>query len=368
MNKKLIAALALTACALSASAFATSAAAAGYKGPVNIFGQPDLSGNWTNATLTPLTRPAEYGDRTTMTPAEAKKIADFAQAQVDLGNKPTDPKLGATVGNEKATGNLVGGYNRGWLDPGNSAMYVAGQPRTSILTTPDGQIPPRKGQTVRSAARRQASITSFAVDEFGGAFIPREGNFEGGEGGPAGKADNPEDRSPADRCLSSFGRNAVPPMLSNGFYNNNYSIIQNRDEVVIVQELVHDVRHIRLNTKQHLPDNIRPWLGDSVGWYEGDTLVVETTNIPQIQQFMGSWKTLKVTERFKRVAPERILYQFSIEDPAVWDKPWGGEYEFADLHGQVYEYACHEGNYALEGILAGARQQEQAAAKRAASP
>ena len=339
---------------------ATAANAADYKGAKNIFGQPDLSGNWTNATLTPLTRPAEYGDRTVMTPAEAKKIADFAKNQVEAGNKPTDPKLGATVGNEKATGNTVGGYNRGWLDPGNSAMYVGGQPRTSILTTSDGQIPPRKGQTQRAQARRQGSITSFAVDEFGGAFIPV--NSDGGEGGPAGKADNPEDRTPADRCLSSFGRNAVPPMLSNGFYNNNYTFVQNKDEVVIVQELVHDVRHIRLNTRQHLPDSIRPWLGDSIGWYEGDALVVETTNIPPIQQFMGSWKTLKVTERFRRVAPDRIRYSFEVNDPSIWDKPWGGEYEFISQPGQIYEYACHEGNYALEGILAGARQQEQAAA------
>ena len=347
--------------ALALSAMAASASAADFKAPKNVFGQPDLSGSWTNATLTPLTRPADYGDRSVMTAAEAKVIADFAQKQVEAGNKATDPKLGATIGNERQTGNPVGGYNRGWLDPGNSAMYVGGQPRTSLLTTADGQIPPRKGQTARPQARRQASVTSFVVDEFGGAFIPVSGNSDGGEGGPAGKADNPEDRSPADRCLSSFGRNAVPPMLPNGFYNNNYVIVQNRDEVVIVQELVHDVRHIRLNSKQHLPETIRPWLGDSVGWYEGDTLVVETTNVPQIQAFMGSWKSLKVTERFKRVAKDRVLYQFTIEDPSVWDKPWGGEYEFATLKGEVYEYACHEGNYALEGILAGARQQEQAA-------
>jgi hypothetical protein len=346
---------------LAALLAAGSASAADYRPPANIFGQPDLSGNWTNATLTPLTRPAEYGDRAVMTPAEARKISDFAKNQVDAGNRPTDPNLGATVGNEKATGNLVGGYNRGWLDPGNSAMYVNGQPRTSILTTPDGQIPPRKGQTARNTARRQSSVTAFAVDEFGGAFIPREA--EGGEGGPAGKADNPEDRTLADRCLSSFGRNAVPPMLSNGFYNNNYTFIQNKDEVVIVQELVHDVRHIRLNNRQHLPDNIRPWLGDSVGWYEGDTLVVETTNIPQIQAYVGAWKTLKVTERFKRVANDRVRYSFQVDDPSMWDKPWGGEYEFIAQPGQVYEYACHEGNYALEGILAGARQQEQAAAR-----
>jgi hypothetical protein len=122
--------------------------------------------------------------------------------------------------------------------------------------------------------------------------------------------------------------------------------------------MVHDVRIIRLNSK-HRTDGVRPWFGDSIGWYEGDTLVVETTNFPRSQGFQGSWENLKVTERFKRVAEDRVLYQFSVEDPATWDKPWGGEYEFGALGGSVYEYACHEGNYAMWNILAGSRQAER---------
>jgi hypothetical protein len=125
--------------------------------------------------------------------------------------------------------------------------------------------------------------------------------------------------------------------------------------------MVHDTRIIPLNAK-HRTDGMRPLMGDSIGWYEGDTLVVETINFPEIQQFMGSWQNLKVTERFTRVAKDRVLYQFQVEDPTTWDKPWGGEYEFYPLNGTIYEYACHEGNYALPGMLAGARHAEQQAA------
>jgi hypothetical protein len=158
-------------------------------------------------------------------------------------------------------------------------------------------------------------------------------------------------------------------MLPNGFYNNNYQFIQTADAVAIDVELIHDVRVIRLKGG-HRTDGVRPWMGDSIGRWDGDTLVVETTNIPKAQAFMGAWQNLKVTERFTRVSPTRINYQFQVEDPDVWDAPWGGEYDFSPLKGIVYEYACHEGNYALPGILAGARQKEreQAAAKAAPAP
>jgi hypothetical protein len=158
-------------------------------------------------------------------------------------------------------------------------------------------------------------------------------------------------------------------MLANGYYNNDYYIIQSPDSVVIQVELVHDARIIRLNSK-HRTDGIRPWMGDSIGHWEGDTLVVETTNIPEGQNFFGSWKNLKVTEWFTRVSPTRVNYRFQVEDPDTWDKPWGGEYNFAPMQGIIYEYACHEGNYALPAILAGARQQEKEAvhAANAAAP
>jgi hypothetical protein len=160
-----------------------------------------------------------------------------------------------------------------------------------------------------------------------------------------------------------FGRNAGPPMLPNGFYNNNYQFMQTKDAFVIEVEMVHDTRVVRLN-QEHRTDGVRPWMGDSVGHWDGATLVVETTNIPQTQAYNGSWKTLKVTERFTRVAKDRVLYQYTIDDPATWAKPWGGEYEFGPLNGVIYEYACHEGNYALPGMLAGARRQEHEAGSK----
>jgi hypothetical protein len=212
-------------------------------------------------------------------------------------------------------------------------MRVNGEPRTSILTTPNGQFPPRK------------------------AGAPAQPGFGGGGGG-RNSFDNPESRSLGERCIIGFGRNAGPPMFPNGWYNNNYVIVQGRDAVAIEIEMVHDVRQVRLNSK-HRPDDIRPWFGDSIGWYEGDTLVVETDHIPQRQAYNGSWEKLKVTERFTRVASDRVRYQFTVEVPDTWDKPWGGEYEMHALKGEVLEYACHEGNYALPGILAGARTEEK---------
>ena len=164
----------------------------------------------------------------------------------------------------------------------------------------------------------------------------------------------------------SFGRNAGPPMLANGFYNNNYQVFQTADTVLIEVEMIHDLRVVRLNSR-HRTDGIRPLMGDSIGRWEGDTLVVETVNIPQSQAWMGSWKDLKITERFTRVGKNRLHYAFTAEDPTFWDKPWGGEYEFSPLQGVIYEYACHEGNYALPGILAGARAEEAEKAKAAAA-
>jgi hypothetical protein len=242
-----------------------------------------------------------------------------------------------------AAGGSVGGYNRGWLDPGNQVMRVGGEPRSSFLLTPDGRVPGPKP----------------------GVNRVNDNNYAG-EGGPGGNSDNPENRTLGDRCLL-FGRNAGPPMLPNGFYNNNYRFVQNRDEIVILIEMVHDVRHVRLGGA-HRTDGLRPWFGDSVGHWEGETLVVETTNLPRTQAYNGAWRELKVTERFTRVADDRLRYKYTIEDPSVWAAPFSGEYEFAPLNGQVYEYACHEGNYALEGILAGERQIERdAKAKKAAA-
>ena len=321
---------------------------AGYKAPKTAFGQPDISGYWSNATLTPLTREAKYGDRLAMTPAEAKALEDDEAYQVKVGNKNTDPNAPVNAPNGLElkqsflrAGGDVGGYNRGWLDPGHTVMRVGGQARTSLITTANGQVPARK---------------SAAADTSGYYSGGGEGSRD-----PLGSFDNVENRPLSERCIM-FGGNVGPPMLPNGFYNNDYNIVQTPTSVAIQVEMVHDVRVVRLNAT-HPGGDVRPWFGDSIGHWEGDTLVVETTNIPQKQAFMGAWKDLTITERFTRVGPDRLRYAFSVSSPSSWDKPWGGEYEFSPLKGVIYEYACNEGNYALPGILAGARNAEKARAE-----
>jgi hypothetical protein len=335
----------LTIGLLAALVAAPASAAPAWQAPKNAFGQPDLEGFWTNATLTPQIREAKLGGRSTYTPEEVRQIEGGQQAALEQGNKPTDPKTGAPpvdgIVVPRGGTQIDGNYNRGWFDPGSTVMRVAGQPRTSILTTPNGQIPPRKD----GAAARPA----FPRPPAGG-----------------GRYDNPEQLGLGDRCIIGFGRNGGPPMFSNGFYNNNYQVVQGRDAVAINVEMVHDTRIVRLNSK-HRTDGVRPYFGDSIGWYDGDALVVETTNIPRAQAYMGAWEDLKVTERFRRVARDRVLYQFTVESPSTWDKPWGGEYEFATLKGEIHEYACHEGNYAMVGILSGARAEEKAAKDKRAS-
>jgi hypothetical protein len=182
-----------------------------------------------------------------------------------------------------------------------------------------------------------------------------------------GEFDHPEMRPLSDRCLLSFGSNAGPPMLPNYFYNNNYTIVQTKDHVMIMSEMVHDVRIIDLKRTTHLPATVRPWLGDSIGRWEGDTLVVETTNIHPMQleqtsilwAYRGATENLKVTERFTRTGPDTILYRFTMEDPATFTAPFTGELPFTKMDEMIYEYACHEGNYAMTNILSGERVKEK---------
>jgi hypothetical protein len=330
-----------------------------YKAPRLAIGQPDLQGVWSNASLTQPSRPAAVKDRAVYTEEEVAKLENQVLVEIEEGNQRTDPNASATFENKttvtrpefEAAGGAVGGYNRGWLDPGNHVMRVNGEPRTSLITTPDGRPPARKAgaATVRAQQPEFVKLLGDSPTKPGGAF------------------ENMESRGAGERCIISFGRNGGPPMFANGFYNNNYQFIQSPTSVAIVVEMNHDARIIRLNAK-HRTDDVRPYFGDSIGWWEGDTLVVETTNIPQSQNYMGSWKDLKVTERFTRVAADRLHYKFTVEDPTMWDAAWGGEYEFHPLEpSRLYEYACHEGNYALHGILAGARVQEAEAAQKAAA-
>ena len=342
MNAKRFAAL-LVGAAISALAPPTvfGAAAApvsgAYKAPMNAYGQPDLEGTWTNATLTVLERPKEYGTRLDLTPEEVAKIEGSSAQLFAADNAPRDPKVKTTDLPHECGLGFSGagcGYNAAWIDPGTTVMRVNGEPRSSFITDPvDGRLPPYK-----------TGVRAPGMEQY------------------AHRGENPENMAVSERCLSSFGYSAGPVMLPL-LYNNNYEIAQTKDTVAIVVEMVHDVRMIHIGAK-HRTDALRPWLGDSIGWYEGPTLVVETTHFPQATALYGAWKELKVTERFTRVGPHRILYQFSVQDPTVWDTSWGGEYEFRASKGRVFEYACHEGNYALSNMLAGARADESAAAAK----
>ncbi len=330
---------------LAASAASVNAAEQpwkGYKAPRTAFGQPDLQGNWTNATLTPMERETKFGDRLTIPAAEAQTIENAEADANEKSNLPTDPKLGIKDLPHDCGRGFTGvncGYNSFWVDPGTQVMQINGEYRTSmIVDPPNGKVPPLQPEAQKAMAARFAAFRS----------------------GGSGNADGPEVRSLGERCILSFGSSAGPPMIPL-LYNNNYQIVQNRDTVLILVEMVHDARIVRLNAK-HGPSSIRKWMGDSIGHWEGDTLVVETTNFPKQQSFRGASENLKVTERFTRVEPGKILYEFLIDDPSAFTQPWRGQVAMNATNEKIYEYACHEGNYALPGILAGAREAERQAA------
>jgi hypothetical protein len=317
---------------LAALLAGSAAAAASYKAPRNGFGQPDFSGVWTNASITQLERPAQFKSLV-ITPAEAKTLEQGYARSVAADAKPSDPKAGAP-----SAGSDPGGYNTFWIDPGTRIGSIGGQLRSSWLIEPaDGKLPySAEGRRLFLAEVRKIS----------------------------GAADDPEFRQVAERCLLGFGSTAGPPML-NVLYNNTYQIQQNADHVVILVEMDHDARIVRLNTRTHLPPAQRPWMGDSIGWWEGDTLVVETTNFnpgevlrPGIPTTIFVSKDAKVTERFTRISAAQILYEFKVEDPTAYTATWRGEMPLNATKGPVYEYACHEGNYALPSILRGARRAE----------
>jgi len=191
----------------------------------------------------------------------------------------------------------------------------------------------------------------------------QESNDPGLEKAP-GAYDDPERRPLGERCLLGFGSTSGPPALPDYFYNNLHQIVQTPDSVMILTEMVHDARIVRMNA-QHLPPTFRFWLGDSVGHWEGDTLVVDTTNFNDKTRFRGSTENLHVIERFTRADDKSLVYRFTIEDPETWTRPWTGEYTWPATNAHIYEYACHEANYALKDILKGARlrDKEQAAGK-----
>jgi hypothetical protein len=320
-------------------------------------GHPDLQGTYDLATMTPLERLPGDPPFLTKENAVAQQRAEAQRRSKDDEPLPLDrppPPVGGDTSApksffealEKAGGGAVGGYNRFWLNQGSAYAEVGGEIRTSIVVDPpDGRVPPYNGAARKRIAAARATPTSTAEE--------RQDNVAA----PPGAFDNPEQRPLSERCLFGFLSTSGPPALPDYFYNDLHQIVQTPDQIMILTEMVHDARIVRMNA-QHLPKTIRRWMGDSVGHWEGDTLVIDTTNFTDKTRFRGSTENLHVIERLTRVDDKTLLYRFTIEDPDTWDRPWTGEYTWPATTKPIYEYACHEGNYALASVLRGARRQE----------
>ncbi len=283
-------------------------------------GHPDLQGVWDFATLTPLERPARFAGRAFLTPAEAAALQQDADTGSDNDSGP--PPSGQ-----------VGSYNQFWYEPGTS---IVGDLRTSLIIDPEnGRLPPLTPEAQKRAAAHRRQL--------------RE------------PADGPEMRDASERCL--VGYNAGPPMIGVG-YNEHVQIVQTKDAVVLHNEMVHNARVVRLEGR-HLPPQIRPWSGDSIGHWDGDTLVVDTTNFTdRIWNQFSIWnwasdENLHVVERFRRADANTLEYSFTVADPTVWTTPWTAVEDMKLTTDLIYEYACHEANYGMVGILRGARLAEQ---------
>ena len=273
--------------------------------------RPDLQGTWDFAQLTPLERPGEFAGKDTITEEEAEQ---FAQRRVETTHKDRRDG-GATVDIERA-------YNDFWWDFGTR---IATQP-SLVVDPPDGRIP---------------SLTPAAQQR----IEKRRNHF-----------DNPEERPLAERCILGF--NSGPPMVPSA-YNNNVQLVQTSGYVVILNEMIHSARIVDLSGRPHRPQTMRFLTGDSIGRWDGDTLLVDTTNFSIEGGFRGASANLHLVERFTRVDRETLRYEFTVDDPATWTRPWSASIPMTRTDELMFEYACHEGNYALEGVLKGARYQER---------
>ena len=292
-------------------------AAQSKKGPVarTADGHPDLQATWDFAQLTPFERPSEFADKQTVSDEEAE---EFAQRRIETSNK--DKRDGG------AAADVERAYNDFWWDFGKR---IARQP--SLVVDPaDGRVP-----ALTAAAQKR--------------LADRRGHF-----------DNPEERPLAERCILGF--NSGPPMVPSA-YNNNMQLVQTRDRVLILNEMIHSARIVDLTRREHPPQHMRFLTGDSIGRWDGDTLVVDTTNFSLDGGFRGATPKLHLVERFTRESAEALRYEFTVEDPDTWTRPWRASIPMVRTDERIFEYACHEGNYALTGVLQGARYQEKQAAK-----
>ena len=316
---------------LAFAAFVPLTAAAQGDAPRTAWGHPDLQGVWDFRTITPMERPEDLAGKEFLTTEEAAELEEVRAAE----NAARD---------DQEPDDIVGNYNTFWFDRGDS---VIGTRRTAlVIDPPDGRIP----ALTPEAERRRAAMTEARKNT--GPHEPT----------PGGWVDDLGPNGLQVRCITGF--NSGPPMTP-GAYNNNVQVLQTPDAVVLLNEMNHNVRVVPLDGRPHI--GLRQWTGDSRGYWGGETLVVETTNFIRETSFMrgGASADLHLTERFTRVSPQVLLYEATIDDPATWTRPWKYEVPMQWNPEPLYEYACHEGNYAMEVILAGARAEEAEAAAAA---
>ena len=306
-------------------------AAAQTAAPRTPWGQPDLQGIWDFRTITPMERPEDLADRAFLTEEEA---VGFEQEAVDrnlaLAVRDAERTEAAEQVDSRDDGS-PGFYNNFWLDRGTSTVSTR---RTSlIIDPPDGRIPALTATGQQMADERRAYREEHPADSW-------------------------LDRSTSDRCLLGF--NAGPPITPGG-YNQNLQLLQTPDHVVLVTEMVHTTRVVPLDGRPPLNDGLRQWSGNSHGHWEGETLVVETSQFVPARRWRGSTPNMKLVERFTRVDADTLEYEFTVTDPETWTSPWTASVPMRRTDVPMYEYACHEGNYAMDGILGGARELENAA-------
>jgi hypothetical protein len=315
---------------------ALSQTAASDSAPRTAWGRPDLQGVWDFRTITPMERPEDLGDQAFLS---AEDVADLERGIADrdarLAARPAQRTV-ATNSVDRGVDGAPGSYNQFWMDRGTR---VIGTRRTSLVVDPpNGRIPPM----TPAGERRRAAEREYVRDH---------------------PADSWADRSIYERCILGF--NSGPPIEPRA-YNNHMQVFQTPDHVVIFNEMVHDARIIPLAPRAALPDHVRQRMGDSRGRWDGDTLVIETSNLDRLNSFtwrQGATQDMQLVERFTRVDDGTLLYEFTVEDPATWTRPWSVEVPMARSSDQVWEFACHEGNYGMDGILSGHRAEESAAAQ-----
>jgi hypothetical protein len=298
-------------------------------------GKPDLQGVWTNNTVTPLERPKELADKEFYTEAELQALAKQEHERLVQVEDEGQPPANHTGIEGAPADDVHYDFSQFGLDRGQSKL--AWNRRTSIIVGPQGTVPP----LTPDARKRLAEIRAKAKGH---------------------EFDGPENLSLGARCLAR--PNVGPPLLP-AAYNSNLQIVQGAGYVALETEEIHDVRIIPTDGRPHIPESIHQWYGDSVGHWEDNTLVIDTTNFTELSPFRGA-QNLHVIERLTRADEDTILYQFTVEDPGMWTKPWSGELPITKIDGQLYEYACHEANYGLANTLRGARVAEEQAAKKSA--